>query len=551
MRDKREFMTLLKSLQGQSAESLETLFGEFDFTRFVLKIRSAGAGHDTEGEVMLILHVPQLIAAFPPSLFKTAIRRTALEDFLARKIGEVLDASAQDGTIRIAHPGPQILPRSSVSISQDYVEARLLARIPMAQGQVDAPSTVTLFFDRLPTIVNNALIHCYHDTRELARFISAMEDADAVRHSLTKRGLVAFVQEATLLPGTSQPLSIDAASAVQIEVPNSGSVRGLGIPAGVTLIMGDPYSGRHELIGAIASGIYNHIPSDGRSGVISTPDMVAVEAEPGRPIQRVDLSAFIEAPGKSASDFSTACATAIESQMAGVAEAVEAGARALIFDEDTSVPAFLGADVSTLTGAGGSTLLTPLSLRARQIASQWGASVIVGACACAEPFIASADTIWLVEQGRIRDVTREVKEKHGAPPSPASAPQPLPPAGGAPRLIIPSSIDPSLGEDDARIQAQGSDELVFGRSLICLRSVPQMAEAAQVEAAGLLLYYAKLHYLDEARPMTEVLDEMDKDLASAGLDSITRDIRSDLARARRYEIAATLNRLPTLRVLRP
>ncbi|MBP7275003.1 MAG: hypothetical protein KBA51_02235 [Kiritimatiellae bacterium] len=551
MRDKREFMTLLKSLHGQPAEAMEPLFGEFDFTRFVLKIRPAGAGHEVGGEVMLVLHVPQLIAAFPPALFKTAIRRTALEDYLTRKIGEALDATVKDGTLRIAHPGSQILPRTVVSISQDYVEARLLARISMVQKKVDAPSAVTMFFHHLPAIVNHALIHCYHDSRELSQFISAMEDADAVRHSLAKRGLIAFVQDATRLPGVSQPLGMEDASLIPIEVPNAGSVRGMGIPSGVTLIVGDPYSGRRELMAAIASGIYNHVPSDGRSGIISSPDLVAVETEPGRPVQRVDISAFIDFPEGSANDFSTESATAIESQMAGVAEAVEAGARALIFDEDTSVPAFLAANVSAHTRAGGSTLLTPLSQRARQIADQWGTSVIVGACACAEPFIASADAIWLVEQGRIRDVTQEVKKERAAHPDAAGAPRPLPTAGGSPRLIIPSSIDPSFGEEDARIRAQGADRLVFGRSTISLKAVPQLVEIAQVEAAGLLLYYTKLHYLDEARPITELLDEMDKDLAGAGLDSITRDLRSDLARARRYEIAAALNRLPTLRVLRP
>ncbi len=551
MRDKKEFLALLKSLQGQPPRSLQTLFGEFDFTRFVLQLRRDAATDSESGNLLLVLHVPQLIAGFPSSLFNTPIRRTALEDLLARKIAAVIDAVAQEDQINIARPGPQILPRSSVIVAQDFLEARLHCRIPIVNGGVDARSADALFFHHLPAIVNEAMIYCYHDPKELLQFIWSMEDSDAIRQSLSKRGLVGFVGGGALLPGTSNALSVDDATAIQIEAPNAKALRGMGIPAGVTVIVGDPFSGRRELIRALAAGIYNHEPSSGRSHVITVSDAVAVESEPGRPVQRADISAFLaDRPGHCTTDFSTPHATAVESQMASVAEAVEAGSRVLIFDEDTSTPAFLSADVGMLSNGGESPRLMPLASRARQIADQWRVSVIVGACACAADFVGVADAVWMIEDGRLRDITADAKKKLGSP-APALPLSPLPAAGGSPRLIIPSSIDPSLGQEDALIQAHGTGGLTFGRSRIRLHAVPQLAEESQVEAIGLLLYYVKLHYLDEARPLTDLLDELDKDLASEGLDSITRDMRGDLARARRFEIAAALNRLSTLRVARP
>lgn len=550
MRDKKEFLALLKSLQGQPPRSLQALFGEFDFTRFVLQLRRAAGADPESGDLMLVLHVPQLISGFPATLFNTPIRRTALEDYLARKIASVIDAVAHEDQINIARPGSQILPRSSVIVAQDFLEARLHCRIPVLNGGVDARSTEDLFFHHLPAIVNESLIHCYHDPKELAQFIAAMEDTDVLRQSLSKRGLVGFVGQGAVLPGVPNPMAVDDSAAIEMDVPNSKSVRGMGIPAGVTVIVGDPFSGRRQLMRALASGIYNHTPTDGRSRVVMVSDAVAVESEPGRPVQRADISPFLaDRPEYCTTDFSTPCATAAESQMAGVAEAVEAGARVLVFDEDTSAPAFLAADVNMLTKEGESPRLMPLSIRARQIADQWRISVIVGACACASDFIGAADAVWTIEDGRIRDITAEAKKKHGAQ-APALKLAPLPAAAGTARMIIPSSIDPSLGREDALIRPDGTDGLTFGRSHIRLSAVPQLAEVSQVEAIGLLLYYVKLHYLDEARPISELLDELDKDLASEGLDSITRDMRGDLARARRFEIAATLNRLPTLRVAR-
>ncbi|NNJ70859.1 MAG: ATPase, partial [Kiritimatiellales bacterium] len=67
-------------------------------------------------------------------------------------------------------------------------------------------------------------------------------------------------------------------------------------------------------------------------------------------------------------------------------------------------------------------------------------------------------------------------------------------------------------------------------------------------AIGYVLYYAKLRYMDEGYPLREILDLVDRDLSNEGLNALVRDPRGDLARPRRYEVAATLNRLPAFRV---
>jgi predicted ABC-class ATPase len=555
MRDKREFASILKSMDGQAPSELKRLTGDFDFTRFVLHALRIGTGADGAEDTLFVLHVPQLIAGFPPALFKSPIRRTALEDFLARKVAQAIEAQADRAghsrvrSIFIAEPGPQVLPRSSIIVAQDFVEARLSVRLPLLDGRVDARGAEAIFFEDFPAIVNEALIYCYHDETEAARFIEVMEDADAIRQALPGRGLIGLVGDGARLPGMADPVAVEDSTAISIDTPNAGAVRGLGIPSGVTLIVGDPYSGRREVVQAMAMGIYNHIPGDGREWVVTIPDAVAVQAEPGRPVQRVDVRPFLsDRPGAPATAFSTVAATAAESQMAGVAEAVQAGAQALFFDEDTSDPSFLAADVNLLAREDQPAGLAPLAARARQIADQWRVSVVVGACACAEEFVPAADAIFLCDQGRLRDVTREVKEKFGSKNLARASLGPLPAPSTDGRVVIPSSIDPSLRIEDAVIVPEGRPGLRFGRSAVDLSAVPQIAEEAQTRTIGLLIYYAKLHYLDEPRTVAGLLDLLDQDLASEGLDAVTRELRGDLARPRRYEIAAALNRLPSLRI---
>jgi hypothetical protein len=116
------------------------------------------------------------------------------------------------------------------------------------------------------------------------------------------------------------------------------------------------------------------------------------------------------------------------------------------------------------------------------------------------------------------------------------------------RWVMPSSLDPSIGREDLVILADDPDFLQFGRSLVDLGAISQIADTDQVRAIGFVLYYAKLRYMDEGYPIREILDLVDRDLSNEGLNTLVRDLRGDLARPRRYEVAATLNRLPAFRV---
>ena len=177
-----------------------------------------------------------------------------------------------------------------------------------------------------------------------------------------------------------------------------------------------------------------------------------------------------------------------------------------------------------------------------------GISMVVAGSSLVAEFIPIADKILKVEDFRITDITEEAKALEIIPPTVVNDNVNLGSMLSRSRWAMPSSIDPSIGREDLVIHTEDADFLQFGRSLIDLEAVNQIAAADQTRAIGFVLYYAKLRYMDEGYSIREILDLVDRDLSNEGLNTLARDLRGDLARPRRYEVAATLNRLPAFRV---
>ena len=67
----------------------------------------------------------------------------------------------------------------------------------------------------------------------------------------------------------------------------------MGIPEGVTLIVGGGYHGKSTLLSALEQGVYSHIPGDGRELAACRTDAVKIRAEDGRRVEKVNISPFI------------------------------------------------------------------------------------------------------------------------------------------------------------------------------------------------------------------------------------------------------------------
>ncbi|MCA9506775.1 MAG: isopentenyl-diphosphate delta-isomerase, partial [Myxococcales bacterium] len=160
----------------------------------------------------------------------------------------------------------------------------------------------------------------------------------ALRAALAERGLVAFLAEGAVLARASGvddgpladavALAVPDTLAVELVAPHAGPLRGLGVPEGVTLIVGGGYHGKSTLLAALARGVYDHVPGDGRDRCVTRADAMSVRAEDGRFIGGVDLRPFIShlPGGRDTSAFESADASGSTSQAAAIVEALEAGA---------------------------------------------------------------------------------------------------------------------------------------------------------------------------------------------------------------------------------
>jgi predicted ABC-class ATPase len=568
MKDRKEFYNLLAEIDGKPFSEYERLAGDFDFARYVIKCSKIEVARDAEDPVFNI-RVPQSIAELPGHLYDSPVRRTALEDHLTRnlcataaRIARFNESGWARRNILVAEPGQKILPRTSVLITKEYIDVRIRIALPYkvyvsGERLVDGEMARRVFFEDLPEVVSASVFCCNLDLAATEEFVNGMEDADRVRQTLATLGLVGFVGEGSLLAREQNtdlpdytniaPFEVAEDARIEIDVPNGGKMAGLGIPSGLTVILGDSLNGRSDFIAAISAGVYNHIPGDGRETVITVSDAVQIAVDRDRSVQEVNITPFLsESEISNPASYSTAAADTFVSQAAATIEALEVGARVLIVDENSSSSAFLTTD-ARVVGLLGSTPRTSLAQRARQIVDELGISLIIGGENLVAEYIPIADTVLKVEDFQVTNITEEAKALNLALPPEAPAVN-LGPMLGRSRWIMPSSIDAVVGSKDQVIEAIDLNAIQFGRSVIELDSVSQIADISQTLTIGLLLYYAKLRYMQEGYPLREMLDMIDRDLSSEGVDTISRDLRGDMARPRRYELAAALNRLPTFRV---
>lgn len=559
MRDRKEFHDIVRRIDGCDFAEYTQIIGDYDFTRFILKI--ADVQSEIAGKTLFQLTVPQHVAAFPKELFSTPIRRTALEDLLIREVASKIQELAEFGDqgvavrrLHLAMPAPQILPRSALSVSGDSIELRIQVSLPARNGCVDGSGVSDIFFSSLPELIDSSLIYCNLDEETLFQSVSLMEEADQIRQLLPTQGLVGIVADGTRLDSLTEDEDVvfqaDPSIQVHLDIPEYGAVTGLAIPTGITLILGSDKQGRRELIQAIADGIYNHVAGDGRDRCVTVPDAVYISTAPGRAVQRVDLTPFLRGlDAETAAAYSTEDADTFVSQAASFMEALNAGARALIMDEADSGPGFLTFD-SRITGLipDLNEEYIPLAQRAREIVDTLGVSLVIGGAYGVADLIPVADTVLLIRGGRVTNITQQARAAVPASVKPA-APLDLTNVVEKFRWIVPSSIDPSIGIYDARTSGMELDMICFGRYVIDMVDVHQLADECQTETIGLIMEYAKYRYLDQPRPLRELLDLIDRDLSTEGLECLTREQRCDLARPRRYEIAAAFNRLSTLRIM--
>ncbi|MBW1982892.1 MAG: ATPase, partial [Deltaproteobacteria bacterium] len=324
----------------------------------------------------------------------------------------------------------------------------------------------------------------------------------------------------------------------------------MGIPEGVTLIVGGGYHGKSTLLEALQRSVYNHIPGDGRELCVTVPDAVKIRAEDGRNIENVDISPFIAnlPRGKDTRAFSTVNASGSTSQAANIIEMLEIGAEALFIDEDTSATNFMIRDHRMqLLVSKDKEPITPLIDKIRLLYKERGVSTVVVMGGSGDYFDV-ADTVIAMEEYLPKDVTARAQQIAAQVHTERKSE-----GGGSfgqirDRVIIRESINARKGRRQVKVRSRGTREIIFGTETIDLTALEQLVSPSQTRAVGDALVYLRDRYCDDARCLREMLALLERDLQERGLDVLSRQPLGEYALPRRLEIAAALNRLRGLRV---
>ncbi len=350
----------------------------------------------------------------------------AVSDYINRIVYRYLSiyssnlGTGKSGLLRIQKPSQKILKRSSVIIKDGTIKLYIKIGLPAYGRKIDAKNAIKLF-DNLYESINKSMNAVDRDNIE--KWKKVVKDYYFIKEKLKEKGLVAFIGNRSVLPRLSGidekpkrddvvPFISPPSLEVSFYMPDGEIIKGMGIKKGITLITGGGFHGKSTLLKAIESGVYPHIPSDGRELCVTVWDAVKIKSEEGRYIDNTDISPFIShlPQGIDTKNFSTENASGSTSQSASIMEAMEIGTSLLLIDEDTSATNFMIRDerMQKLI-AKEKEPITPFIDRCREMYDKLGISSIIVMGGSGD-YLDIADTVIMMDSYKCKDVTDKAKE---------------------------------------------------------------------------------------------------------------------------------------------
>lgn len=575
MKHSEELRQQLHSIHRRSYPAYKDLKGQYSFGNYILSIDHV-QGDPFASPSHISVRIAHKDAAFPPEYYKDTLSRTTLCDYLTRQFEKQINAytfrakgSGKSGLISVSHCGQEVLARTACEISENGINARFFIGFPANGRTINAFELEKILFEFLPVCVRKAFLYSSQNARDLKSFMELAWDQEFIRQELKKRELCAFVADGSILPRESGissrpmkdsiPFTSPESLKISLNLPHHGTITGMGIAQGITLIVGGGYHGKSTLLNALELGVYNHIPGDGREYVITDNTAVKLRSEDGRFIKDVDISLFInDLPNKKDTRcFSTLDASGSTSQAAGIVESMEAGSHLFLLDEDTSATNFMVRDAfMQQVIRREKEPITPFLERARDLYEKAGISTILVA-GSSGAFFHIADTIIQMDNYVPRDITVSTKELcRQYPLSPVSAPAFEMPHS---RRIMTKSVSDASGRHgrpdrkhsaerpehkNLKTKVSKTDGFTLGRQEINLRYTEQLIDTEQTAALSLLLKYAVEHLIDGKRTLSEVVELLHNRLRQQGLSFLSgnSEIACGYALPRLQEIYACFNR---------
>lgn len=572
MRTDAELRQEIRRIDRKGYPAYKDLAGSWAFPKYTLSIDHV-QGDPFAAPSKVSIWVSGRRSGFPGELYSTAERRIAFEDGLVRAFSEEAarfsfraHGSGKSGLIGCSRPGQEILERTACHVdpaSGDIV-MRMEIGFPANGRSISAGELIRILFEYLPAISERTLFRHREDEAKKRAAAELADDQAFLRRYLLENDLVAFVANGSVLPresGVSQrplqkavPFRSPGEMEVTIRLPHRGEVSGMGIAKGITLIVGGGYHGKSTLLEALERGVYNHIAGDGRELVITEETAVKIRAEDGRRICGTDISMFINnlPSGTDCRRFYSDNASGSTSQAANTIEAIEAGCRTFLIDEDTCATNFMLRDaLMAKVVSEEKEPITPFIARARDLYEKEGISTVLVAGSSGAYFRIADRVIQMDEY-----VPREITEKARAAALAFGPGNELPESSwpGTPVFdrVPARAKNRESGQRRAKSKVMGKDSFSINRENVDLRGLAQIADTEQVQALAQCLKVLEAEIFDGKRTVREALALLESRIGQEGLTALSDTRRNvpAMAMPRRQEIFQCVNRYRSLGLIK-
>ncbi|EJI1390624.1 ABC-ATPase domain-containing protein [Vibrio parahaemolyticus] len=535
----------LKKIEKQNYRAYQQIKGQYDFTDFTLFIDHVQGDPYASASRFRATRAWSLTGLEWLKDESPAFQRAA-RDFIARSFEQF---AKQENTVSIALNGQTVLDSTAVLFTEEGIELRFRVNLPAEGRSVLGKKANNILTFHLPKFIRRATLERELDKEAMVKHCQVVEDQSALREQLEAHNLVAFVANGSVLPRIAGNCDLPMKEAVEftapeslqvtLHAPNKGYVTGLGIPKGITLIVGGGFHGKSTLLNAIERSIYDHIPGDGREYIVTDQKAMKIRAEDGRCVHHLNLSNYINhlPMGKDTADFSTQDASGSTSQAAWLQESIEAGTTSLLIDEDTSATNFMIRDerMQALV-AKGDEPITPLVDRIGQLRDELDISTIIVMGGSGD-YLDVANTVIQMHDYQAVDVTEKAKQVIAQHPTQRHNESEESLQTFRPRALNRVALMNILTDGKFRVSAKGKDSLRFGKEFTDLSALEQIESADEVNAIGWLWF--QLAQLpgwcnNPAKDIEEMLSgEWHASLPKQG----------DLAKPRTLDVMAALNRM--------
>jgi predicted ABC-class ATPase len=509
--------------------------GEHEIGDFSLTVQSVPPDA-LGGPARVRLSIDRTRAGLEGAWSRGDLARLVLEDAIVRAASRALDELAGpspgsapgSGRVWIEPPGPDLACRTVATVGDERLDLALAIDLPAAARRVRGLQAEEILFEHLPRVGMAALLFPLRRLNEVRSVVAAVARRNAAAELLAARGLAALVPSAAL-PGRTPT----TAGGTTLETPE-GPVSGLAIPTGITLFVTNGIAGA----GAWLRDLVAPSAATGRPRAILAGPVATLRSS-RRAFGPVDVRAFVkpcaDVPNPEA--YVTEDGPAPLTVAASLIEAIEAGARIIVLDED-ELPAGAFSPAYRLRGIlGGEASLVPLAERLPELRDRWGLSFLIAARAAGSLWDL-ADSVFVVDDDRIADLGEAaVGLRRNSADRPRAAARALVARPAARSMRIATEGPPGK----LKASSWGSRGVRIGDDLVDLRDTTLVRDVALLRAVAALMKRAVVE-ATVWRSVEDVLDALETATERPTFDRLEEPGLVGLTRPTRIEIAAALVR---------